>query len=154
MNLRRRLLLGVAGAAGAAGLGLWAFGRTAIEARIASVLRRKLADLKLDEAGVRAFARDQADRIIGKRMTMNRIRYHLTAGSSLSFGRFARSRDTRSRIDRAEDRLVSTFLVSTDFFFHDGDPARTVTYLGYYDAMTRPCSSPFARPITETAPAR
>ena len=151
MITRRGLLLAAFGLAGLAGLGLWGFGRAAIESEIAAILRRRLAFLALDEAGVRAFAHDQAGRILAKRMSMNRIRYHLLSNVMPTFGRFQRSTDRRSRVERAEDLLVSTYLVSSDFFYRNGDESRTVLYIAYYDALAHPCSSPFARPVAAGA---
>ena len=142
---RRRLLLGGLGVAGVAGLGMWAFGRQALEAEIVSVLRRRLGYLQLDVGGLRAFATDQAQKIVAKRVSMNRLRYHLASNFDSGYKRFLRSTDTRSRIERSEDILVTTYLLSTDFFVHGADESRTVQYLGYYDPM-RACGNPFARP--------
>lgn len=154
MTRRRKFLLSVLGLAGLAGLGLWGFGRGAIESEIVSVLRRRLGYLKLDEEGLHAFARDQTTKILTKRMSMSRVRYHLVATVGPTFKRFQRSTDTRSRTERIEDMFVSTFLLSSDFFTHGSDESRVVRYVAYYDALLHPCSSPFARPAFDGAAPR
>ena len=144
---RRRLLLGAVGLGAIAGLGLWGFGRAVIEAEIVSLLRKRLAFLKLNEEGLRAYAKDQTGALLAKRPTLSRLRYHFVSAVGPSFKRFARSTDTRSRMERMEDTVVSTFLVSSDFFLHGADESRVVQYLNLYDAMVHPCASPFARPL-------
>ena len=117
-----------------------------LEAKIASILRRRLSFLTLDQDGVRAFSKDQATAILAKKIpTWNRLRYHFGAVGP-SFNRFYRSTDRRSRVARLEDTLVSTFLLSSDFFLNGGDESRMVKYIVYYDPI-RPCQNPFARPV-------
>ena len=147
MISRRRLIMGGLGAVGVAGLGAWGLGRLGFQVEIASILRRRLGFLKLDEGGIRAFAKDQTRAIFGKKIpNWNRLRYHLTASGASSFKRFYRSADTRSRFARFEDTLVSTYLLSSDFFWNGSDESRKVNYVAYYDPL-RPCNNPFARPV-------
>jgi len=144
MIARRRLLVGSIAVAGFGLLGLWQIGPAAIRTVIESVLRRRLEFLRLDEDGVQAFAKDQTDRIFAKRVSLGRIRYHVVATVGSSFKRFERSTDKRSSSRRTEDFLVSTYLLSTDFFLNGSDETHTVRYLGYYDPL-HPCGNPFAR---------
>ena len=149
MISRRRLIVGGLGAVGAAGLGAWGLGRLGFQMEIVSILRRRLDYLKLDEGGIRAFAKDQTRATFGKKIpTWNRLRYHLLASGASSFKRFYRSTDTRSRIARFEDTLVSTYLLSSDYFWNASDESRTVNYVAYYDP-NRPCNNPFARPAVD-----
>jgi hypothetical protein len=144
MMKRRKFLLGGLGVVGLTGLGIWGFGRFGIESVIVSVLRRRLDYLQLDEAGLHAFAKDQTTKIINKRVSMGRLRYHVLSAVGSSFQRYQRSTVQRSRIEQGEDLLVSTYLLSSDFFTHGSDETRTVGYVAYYDPM-RPCGNPFAR---------
>lgn len=142
---RRKLILGGLGAVAVAGVGTWGLGRFGFAAEIRSILHRRLSFLKLDPAGVQAFAKDQADATFNKKIpTWNRLRYHFGAVGP-SFNRFYRSNDSRSRIAHLEDSLVSTYLLSSDFFLNGADESRLVAYVAYYDAG-RPCQNPFARP--------
>ncbi len=146
MISRRRLIVGGLGAVCAAGLGMYGLGRVGFQMEVASILRRRLGFLKLDDAGVRAFAKDQTRATFGKKVpTWNRLRYHLLASGTSSFKRFYRSADRRSRIGAFEDTLVSTYLLSSDFFWNGSDQSRKVSYVAYYDP-NRPCNNPFARP--------
>lgn len=150
---RRRAILGGLVLAGVAGVGAWGLGHVGLKAEIVSILRRRLGYLKLDDTGVRAFAKDQTDAAFHKKIpTWNRLRYHLLAAAAPSYKRFFRSADTRSRIVRLEDNLVSTYLLSSDFFLNGADESRTVKYVGYYDPL-RPCQNPFARPAIDAGAA-
>jgi hypothetical protein len=147
---RRRLIVGGLGAVGAAGLGAWGLGRLGFQMEIASILRRRLGFLKMDEGGIRAFAKDQTRATFTKKIpTWNRLRYHMLGSGASSFKRFYRSTDTHSRMGRFEDALVSTYLLSSDFFWNGSDESRTVNYVAYYDP-NRPCHNPFARPVADT----
>lgn len=147
MISRRRLIVGGLGAVGVAGLGAWGLGRLGFQVEIASILRRRLGFLKLDEAGVRAFAKDQTRATFGKKIpSWNRLRYHFQVSGASSFKRFYRSIDTHSRFVRFEDALVATYLLSSDFFWNGSDESRKVNYVAYYDPL-RPCNNPFARPV-------
>ena len=150
MISRRRLIFGGLGAVGAAGLGAWGLGRLGFQMEIASILRRRLGFLKLDDGGVRAFAKDQTRATFSKKIpSWNRLRYHMLASGASSFKRFYRSTDTHSRMGRFEDALVSTYLLSSDFFWNGSDESRKVNYVAYYDP-NRPCHNPFARPVVDT----
>jgi hypothetical protein len=119
---RRRLIVGGLGAVGAAGLGEWSLGRLGFQMEIASILRRRLGFLKLNDGGVRAFAKDQTRATFNKKIpTWNRLRYHMLASGASSFKRFYRSTDTHSRLGRFEDTLVSTYLLSSDFFWNGSE---------------------------------
>jgi hypothetical protein len=149
MMSRRGFLLGGLGFVGVLGLGAWGFGRAAFEAEIVSVLRRRLSFLKLNQDGLHAYARDQATALFNKKIpTWNRLRYHFLSAVAPSFKRFYRSSDKRSRLARVEDSIVSTYLLSSDFFLNHADESRTVNYVAYYDPM-HPCQNPFARPAVD-----
>ena len=151
MMNRRRLLLGGLGVAGAVGIGTWGFGRMGAQSEIVAVLHRRLGFLNLDQDGLRRFAKDQVSALLNKRMpTWNRLRYHFLSAVAPSFKRYYRSTDKRSRIARAEDSLVSTYLLSSDFFQNDADESRIVRYIAFYDPM-RACGNPFARPAVDNS---
>lgn len=152
MMNRRRVLLAGLGVLGALGLGAWGFGRMGAEAEIIAVLRRRLSFLHLDAEGLHLYAKDQVTALLSKRLpTWNRLRYHFKSAVAPSFARYYRSADTRSRIARAEDSLVSTFLLSSDFFRNGADESRVVKYLALYDPMRACTGDPFARPAVESS---
>ena len=149
MIKRRRLLLIALGVAAIAGVGVVGLGRVATESEIVSHVRRRLSFLRLDEAGVRAFARDQISTLLAKRPTWVRWKYHFLHIFAKSFSRFDSSNDKRSRVERMVDNLASTYLLSSDFFLNGADESRVVQYVRFYDPM-RPCGNPFARPVIDT----
>jgi len=146
---RRAFLVGGLGVVLVAGLGVWGFGRPLTEAQIVSHLRRRLSFLHLEEQGLREFAHDQMSALLAKRPTWVRWKYHFLHIFAKSFSRFDTSNDHRSRIERLEDNLASTYLLSSDFFINGADESRLVRYRSYYDPM-RPCGNPFARPVLTT----
>lgn len=145
MSTRRRFLLGGLAVAAVTGLGVAALGPRAAASHIADAVRRKLPFLKLEEAGLQAFARDQVDALLAKRPTWNRLKYHYLSMFGKQFTRYNRSNDTRTRTQRMEDNFASTYLLSSDFFLNRADESRIVKYLGFYDPL-HPCGNPFWRP--------
>jgi hypothetical protein len=145
MIRRRTFLLSALGAAGITGLCIWGFGRRSIEEILMAMLRNRLAFLKLDDAGLRAFARDQTTKILAKRVSMARMRYHVAATTESSSKRFQRSIAVNSRRGQAEDIVVTTYLLSSDFYVNGSDENNLVKYIAYFDPM-RACGNPFARP--------
>ncbi len=141
---RRTFLLGGLGVAVVAGLGVLGAGPAA-EAQIASLVRRRLGFLKLDEAGLKQFSKDQVSALLAKRPTWNRWKYHFLVLFTKSFTQYGTSNDTRTRLQRTADSFATTYLLSSDFFVNGADESRTIEYTGLYDPL-RPCSSPFARP--------
>jgi hypothetical protein len=150
MIQRRKFLIGGIAVASIAALGTWGFGRSVIESQIAAILRKHLRYLTLDEEGVRSYAKDRTTRILAKRVSMSRMRYHVVSAFGTSYVRFARSSNTESGIERARQAVVSTYLLSSDFFLNGSNEARTVHYLGYYDPM-HACGNPFAQPIADNS---
>jgi hypothetical protein len=149
MATRRRFLLIASGVVVAAAVGVVGIAPSVTESQIVSHVRRRLSFLKLDEAGLRAFAHDQVAALLAKRPTWNRMKYHFLAIFTNSFSRYDRSNDRRSRTERMTDGFASTYLLSSDFFVNGGDAAQVVRYLSLYDPL-RPCGNPFARPAMDT----
>jgi len=145
---RRFVKLGL-GAVALAGAGTVA-GWYLSEAEIVSAVRRRLPFLRLDEAGLHTFAKDQMNALLAKRPTWYRWKYHVrllfqkpTAAAS-----WGRTSDQRTRRERMEDNLATLFLLSSDFFTNGAEETRVVKYVALYDPM-RPCGNPFARPAVE-----
>lgn len=143
---RRTFLISTAAIAG--GALAWRVSRSRDAAAIAKVVQKQLHYLKLDAAGVERFARDMSER---KAISSFRLRIIDSAG--VLYTAFTPARG--GRIDQAmrhgEDRIVTQYLMSSDFFAHGADESRIVRYLGYYDPLVA-CNNPFARPaIDESA---
>jgi hypothetical protein len=151
MIARRRFLLGTLGVVALAGVGVWGFGGEALEAKIVSMVRRRLDYLQLDEAGLHAFAKDQVGALLAKRPTWNRLKYHFMTVFSKSFTRFNMSTDKRTRTERLADSFSQTYLLSSDFFKSGAQVSRVVKYQGLYDPLRPPCGNPFARPPVDTS---
>lgn len=142
----RRQFLATA-VAGIAALTTWRFIRGSDEDAIIAVLRKRLDYLILDEQGLRAYARD----LVGEKIVSSRklrlidvagpIYAHLDVSS---YGN-ALTRELR----HGEERVVTLYLLSSDFFLKGADETKIVRYRGYYNPVRqlRPCSNPFSRPL-------
>jgi hypothetical protein len=144
MMNRRRFLFGGLLAVGVAGLGIIGFGPSGAEAYIVRVVRQRLSFLKLDEAGLHAFAKAQVDTLLAKRPTWNRMKYHFMSIFTKKFSHYDYSNDKRSRRERIADGFAQTYLLSSDFFRNKADESQVVHYVVFFDPMI-PCQNPFAR---------
>jgi len=144
MMKRRALLMGGLGLAAIAGLGVWG-ADYASEWEIESGVRRKLSFLRLDQTGLRSFAKDYINTMLAKRPSWYRWKVHFYSLFSKPAARWGISTDTRSKRDRLEEYFATLFLLSSDFFVKGADESRTVEYVALYDPM-RACGNPFARP--------
>lgn len=138
------MILGGIGVIAVMGIGA-GVGDYLTEAQMAAAVRRLLPMLKLDEAGLRAFARDKIAEQLAKRPSWKRVRTRLeTAFAKAPVVNFGVSHDRRTRRERFEEYLATIFLLSSDFFWNGADASRTVQYRALYDPM-RACGNPFAR---------
>ena len=149
MITRRKLLLSGLGVVAVVGLGGIAFGPMAARSEIADHVRKRLSFLKLDEAGLEMFAKDQVDALLAKRPTWTRMKYHFLAVFSKSFTKYEQSTDTRTRMQRMADTFAATYLLSSDFFINGSDESKTIQYISFYDPL-RGCGNPFARMAIDT----
>ena len=145
MSTRRRFILTGLAVVAVAGAGVIGFGPMGAESHIVEAVRRRLSFLKLDEAGLRAFAKDQVSVLLAKRPTWNRLKYHYLSIFAKQFTRYNRSDDKRTRLQRMDDNFAQTYLLSSDFFINGADESRVVQYSRFYDPLS-PCGNPFWRP--------
>jgi hypothetical protein len=140
--MRRRTFL-VAGAATVSTLAAWEFFGADTAHVIRMMVVKRLDYLTLDPDGVQRFAQDMATlHVIStpRIQTLSLIKpaysqFALSSGHS----RFAYI------LRHGEDRIVSTYLISSDFFINAADESRVVKYLGMPSPL-RACGNPFARP--------
>jgi hypothetical protein len=139
--MRRRAFI-LSGLGAASALAAWLFLGASAEETIAMVLRKRLDYLTLDPDGVRRFARDTLAR---HGLSSAKIRF-------LTAIRPVYSRNTLSAGDNSlahllrhgEDRIVGSYLISSDFFLNGSDTSRVVKYAALLDSR-RACANPFAR---------
>ena len=128
--MKRRRFLTIAGLGALIGaVASDKFMTTTIESSTARLIKEELAFLQLDDDGIRAFTRDYAKikrqefKVIVKGYTF------LGIGSSQS-GKI--------------HHIVSTYLLSSDFFINKMDEKRVIKYVALYDPYRRPCVHPFS----------
>ena len=146
MVIRRRQLIASAVAAIAALTG-WRFVRGSPEDAVVTVLRKRLGYLQLEESGVQAYAKDLVARTA---LSSNKLRVIGMAGPIYArFELFVHQDALARELRHGEERVVSLYLLSSDFFENGADESRMVRYAGFYDPVRepRPCGNPFARPL-------
>jgi hypothetical protein len=140
MKRRTFVLLGMVAATSVIALEV---GDSSDEDAIAMVVRRRLDYLKLDPEGLRRFSRDLAAKHV-----ISSAKFHLLSGIRPVYTRYPLSSGSNRLaylLRHGEDRIVSNYLISTDFFIKGSDETRVVQYLGLIDSR-RACGNPFARP--------
>ena len=115
---------------------------------IVEVLRKRLDYLMLDEPGVRAFA---ADLTAHDNNNLRHSKLRLIDAAEPVYTRLPRSPNALThRLEHGESRVVSLYLLSSDFFLNGADETQPVKYRGYYDPIdrARACGNPFSRPAS------
>jgi hypothetical protein len=141
MMNRRALLAGLVAAGGLLGIGL---ARNTDAKTIAAIVYKRLGYLKLDPDGVQRFAQDFAERHI-----LSSARLHTAGLLWPIYRRLPQQWHDRwsNRVNYAEERIVSAYLISSDFFVTGSDQTKTVNYVKYYDAVSRACGNPFCQRV-------
>jgi len=138
---RRALLAGLIATGGLLGIGL---ARSTDARTIAAIVYKRLGYLKLDPDGVQRFAQDFAARHI-----LSSTRLHTAGLLWPIYRRLPQHWHDRwsNRVNYAEERIVSAFLISSDFFVNGSDETKTVNYWKYYDAVGHACGNPFCQKV-------
>ena len=113
------------------------------EKSIIAVLRKRLDYLRLDEEGLRAFAADLAAK---HKIASSRLRWVSAAGFLYDHFNSFGSNALAHGVLHGEERIVTDYLLSSDFFVNGQDETRVVKYLGFFDPM-KACANPFARRV-------
>jgi hypothetical protein len=144
MKRRTFLITGAAGVLAVVGGRLIA---SSDESAIVKVIYKRLDYLKLDGPGVRQFATELA--ALGKSslysISSTRLRLIDAAGPLYTGIALTAGANLADALSHGEDRVVTHYLMSSDFFRNGADVSRTVHYLGQYDPLVA-CNNPFARP--------
>jgi hypothetical protein len=143
--INRRQLL-AASIAGIVGLTTWRFFRSSDADAIVAVLRKRLDYLILDEQGLYAYANDLAARKI---ISSSKLRLLDVAGPIYTHLVPSHRNAAVRELQHGEERVVSLYLLSSDFFANGADETKAVRYRGFYEPLRRllPCSNPFSRPL-------
>ncbi len=146
---RRQFLTGIA--AGLTGLVAWRYLASNEEGAIVDIIQKRLSYLKLDPNGVNAFARDLVKRkiISGGKLRLIDMAGPVYTGLSSHIGDNVLAHNFK----HGEERIVSMYLLSTDFFRNGHDASNVVQYVEFYEPFVNihPCSTPFARPVKYNA---
>ncbi len=148
MLSRRQFLAATVAAVAAITTSRFVFGSE--ESAVIAVLRKRLNYLVLDGAGLHAFAKELVGRNI---VSSRRLRLIDVAGSMYSRLEMSSYDNAFAReLRHGEERLVSLYLLSSDFFLNGADFSKIVRYRDYYDPIQKlqSCNNPFSRPVVSS----
>ena len=138
--MRRRQFVGL-GLASLGALGVWRYVRSSDYDAIITIIEKRLAYLRKDPDGVRAYATE-----LTRRNEITSARLRIISVAKPIYEYFALNDENRftNSIHHGEERVASSYLLSSDFFVNGADTSRLVRYVGFYDPL-RACGNPFAR---------
>lgn len=129
-------------AAGLTAVG-WAWWRRDAADLIVAILERRVGYLRVDRETFRTFAQAY---LMAHAQHQSRLSMAAAVARPLQWIRPDR---WGGRIGAAfrdlDDSVVGTYLLSTDFFDHNADETRVVSYLEFFSLHTSACRNPFAR---------
>lgn len=128
--MKRRKFLTIAGiGAVIAAVASGKFLTTPFESSVAALIKDELSFLRLDEEGLDKFANDYA-RTASRKFKIIVKGYDLLGIGAAQSGKI--------------HHIVSTYLLSSDFFLNKMDEKRVVKYVALFDPYLRPCAHPFS----------
>lgn len=119
------------------------FASTTDAESIVMILRKRLNYLKMDANGLHAFAHDLAAR---HEVSTGRLSLVEMAGPFYTKVDYSGENLFSKTLRHGEEKIITLYLLSSDFFVNGTDVSRTVHYLGYYDPL-HACGDPFARRV-------
>lgn len=146
MFSRRQFLASIA--AGCTGLAAWRYFSSSDIDAIVAVVQKRLHYLKLEPNGLYSFARDLVKTQI---VSSTKLRLLDMAGPVYTLLSSHMDKSSIAKeLNHGEERIVSLYLLSSDFFQNGHDETRLVRYVEFYDPFVniQPCMSPFARPVS------
>ena len=108
---------------------------------VTRTVRRGLGDLAVDPQDVDRFATE----FLASRPASDRFLLGFVGIATPLLPVIVWLPAARRQLRRAEDRIVSRFLLGSDIFREAADRPRRVRYLGLWDPYQAPCANPFAR---------
>lgn len=140
--MQRRTFI-ISTATAVCGLAGWQLATSSMQSALVKLLHKRLSYLKLDEAGVRQFAADMTAHDDHSRLKLTLID---AAGPLYEHSTLEPRGKLTDAIRWGEERYVTLYLLSSDFFRNGCDTGRTLHYVSFYDPLIA-CGNPFARPI-------
>lgn len=147
---RRHYLLGTAGVVAAAATGIVAtdmhrWNRASVASHIEKVLRYLVRDEPMPDAVITRFAQDYTMRGLAFGNSIQASVFKLL--SQLPYAAFRRlviGVDGAGNVDAMESGLLTTFLLSTNYFSDDVAAGDSIAYQQFYDPYESGCQNPLA----------
>lgn len=134
--MHRRTFLALSAATlGVAALGSAAFVFEDSHAFIPALLHEYIGDYQMDEKQEKSFVDAFAEHYGAEKLIAVIGLYRIRSGTGLGTGR------TNAKVDEFERKLVTDFLVTTDYLKKQGEPNPEVNFIGFKVA----CNNPYAQ---------
>jgi hypothetical protein len=107
---------------------------------VIAILKRRVGYLRVDPDSFERFASEYLQYKRGHAKQLARLS---VVAFPLTYLTLYRLLPMGHPLRRLEDNVVTRYLLSTDFFFHDADESRKINYVSFYDPAATPCRNPF-----------
>ncbi len=111
---------------------------------IFTVFEKRLAYLKWDKKEVMDFIQDFMVNIDNQIYIKGKLNKFSFLYPLYNYTNLLDKTPFASKIRSFEEKVVTNFLMSTDFFRNGADETKPVKYLFYYDPYAAPCQNPLA----------
>lgn len=142
MKISRRQFLFAGAASGLAalvGYSAWRWGKP--RNIVVAILQNSVGHLQVDPDTFWTFANDYLKYKASYEQTLSRAAPFLLPLWLFNPYKWLQQGNALRRLT---DNVVSTYLLSTDFFQNGADERRPVNYISFYDVYVTPCRNPFA----------
>lgn len=145
---RRSFVFSFAGLAALVGVGGWRVAKTNQQEAIIDVVRKRLGYLRIDDADLKRFANDL---VASHKISPIRLKALAAVSPIYEHLGLTGHEGWLETVRHGEERITTSFLLSSDFFKKGANTSLPVRYLGPYDPMI-PCNTPFARLVPTFEP--
>lgn len=116
-----------------------------IKNTIFTVFEKRLSYLKWDKTEVMIFIQDFMANIDNKIYIQNKLNKFSFLYPLYNYTNLLDKTPFASKIRSFEEKVVTNFLLSTNFFREGADETKPVKYLFYYDPYKAPCQNPLVK---------
>lgn len=128
--------------------GMWSVGYLSNNERIKNtiftVFKKRMSYLKWDKAEVMNFIQDFMINIDNQEYINSKLNKFSFLYPFYNYTNLLDKTPLAGKIRSFEEKIVTNFLLSTDFFRKGADDTKPVKYLFYYDPYKAPCQNPLA----------
>ena len=116
-----------------------------IKKTIFTVFEKHLSYLKWDKTEVMTFIQDFIDHIDNKGYIENKLNKFSLLYPIYNYTNLLDKTPVASKVRSFEEKIITNFLLSSNFFREGADETKPVKYLFYYDPYKAPCQNSLAK---------